>query len=345
LRDLAQFVLHILSIRAKLEIIISEETPMVLALGVMVDSEEDLTASTWLEIVKACDEYGFDALFRSEHFLRSEGSQEFGSLDAWTSCAAAAVCSSRIKLGTLVSPVTFRHPAVLAKTILTVDHMSGGRAELGLGIGWNEVEHRSYGLAFPGMAQRYEMLEEQLQILELLWGPERSMSFDGKHYNLAEVSALPKPIKKPSIIVGKRGQPRSVGIAVRWADEYNMVYATLDEAKRLRQLLDRQCAQAQRTRPLRLSVVTDFAIGNSTRQARERLEIMAGRHSWMHVDELISEAEDRFLAGYPRQLVEKLLRYQDVGVDRVILKLGSPIDVDQIRLLGSEVLPRTSWGK
>jgi alkanesulfonate monooxygenase SsuD/methylene tetrahydromethanopterin reductase-like flavin-dependent oxidoreductase (luciferase family) len=156
---------------------------------------------------------------------------------------------------------------------------------------------------------------------------------------------LPKPINRPPIIVGKRGQPRSVGIAVRWADEYNMVYATLDEAKRMRQLLDRQCALMQRTRPLRLSVVTDFAIGNSMRQARERLKIMAGRHSWMHVDELISEAEDRFLAGYPQQLVEKLLRYRDVGVDRVILKLGSPIDVDQIRLLGSEVLPRMGWGK
>jgi alkanesulfonate monooxygenase SsuD/methylene tetrahydromethanopterin reductase-like flavin-dependent oxidoreductase (luciferase family) len=186
-----------------------------LRVGILVGSEFDLDAQTWLALAHECDQSGFDALMRSDHFLPRGCEQEYGSLEAWTSCAAAAVGTRRIKLGTLMSPVTFRHPSLLAKAVLTVDQFSSGRAELGLGIGWNETEHRAYGLSFPDTRVRYKQLEEQLELLSMLWGPAPKVSFTGLHYALSDCVALPKPLQRPRMIVGKRGKHRSVEIATR----------------------------------------------------------------------------------------------------------------------------------
>src|SRR5215218_9507710 len=184
----------------------------------MIEGQEDVTWDQWLALARACEEHGLEGLFRSDHYESVMGMRERGSLDAWTALAAR---TSRIRLGTLVSPATFRHPSVLAKSVVTVDHVSGGRVELGLGAGWHEGEHRSYGFVFPPTPVRMERLAEQLEIVTRSW-TEDAFSFSGRHYQVQDLRALPKPVQRPpTLLVGGAAGPKSLALAARYADEYN----------------------------------------------------------------------------------------------------------------------------
>jgi alkanesulfonate monooxygenase SsuD/methylene tetrahydromethanopterin reductase-like flavin-dependent oxidoreductase (luciferase family) len=158
----------------------------------MVEGQEGATWDEWLALARACEDAGLEALFRSDHYLSVQDHPERGSLDAWATLAALAHATERIRLGTLVSPATFRHPSVLAKMVVTADHISRGRVELGIGAGWHEPEHRAYGFPFPPDATRLEMLEEQLQIVRRSWEPG-PFDFEGRHYRVRGLDALPKP--------------------------------------------------------------------------------------------------------------------------------------------------------
>src|ERR671918_1305912 len=157
----------------------------------MVEGQEDVTWEQWVALARACEEHGLEGLFRSDHYLSVSGRLERGSLDAWATLSALGPITSRLRLGTLVSPATFRHPSVLAKSVVTVDHVSGGRVELGLGAGWHEAEHRSYGFEFPPTPVRMERLAEQLEIVTRSWA-EDAFSFQGRHYQVQDLRALPK---------------------------------------------------------------------------------------------------------------------------------------------------------
>jgi alkanesulfonate monooxygenase SsuD/methylene tetrahydromethanopterin reductase-like flavin-dependent oxidoreductase (luciferase family) len=173
----------------------------------MIEGQEDVTWDQWLALAGACEEHGLEGLFRSDHYESVMGMRERGSLDAWTTLAALAARTSRIRLGTLVSPATFRHPSVLAKSVVTVDHVSGGRVELGLGAGWHEGEHRSYGFVFPPTPVRMERLAEQLEIVTRSW-TEDAFSFSGRHYQVQDLRALPKPVQRPpTLLVGGAAGP------------------------------------------------------------------------------------------------------------------------------------------
>lgn len=195
----------------------------------MVEGQEDVTWEDWRALAGACEEHGIEALFRSDHYLSVEGRQGRGSLDAWATIAALAAVTDTVRFGTLVSPATFRHPSELAKVVATADHVSGGRVELGLGTGWLEAEHEAYGFPFPPLGRRMEMLEEQLQIVSGEWAGGL-FSFEGRHYRIRDLDALPKPIRRPTLIVGGRGGPRSIALAARFADEYNTVNKTAASA-------------------------------------------------------------------------------------------------------------------
>ena len=164
----------------------------------MVEGQEDVTWDAWRAVAAACEESGLEGLFRSDHYRSVMGRSERGSLDAWATLAALAALTSTIRLGTLVSPATFRHPSVLAKMAVTADHVSGGRIELGLGAGWLEDEHSSYGFEFPQTDVRMEVLAEQLEIVHRSWG-EEAFSVQGKHYTLEDLNALPKPLQRPHL--------------------------------------------------------------------------------------------------------------------------------------------------
>ena len=185
----------------------------------MIEGQEDVTWADWLALAGACEEHGVEALFRSDHYLSVEGKTARGSLDAWATIAALAAVTDRLRLGTLVSPATFRHPSELAKVVTTVDHVSGGRVELGMGTGWLEAEHNAYGFPFPPLAERFAELEEQLELVSREWagGP---FSSEGRRYKVRDLDALPKPLQRPRphLIVGGRGGRRSVAVGARFAE-------------------------------------------------------------------------------------------------------------------------------
>jgi F420-dependent oxidoreductase-like protein len=232
-------------------------------LCVMIEGQEGVTWEDWLALARATEELGFEALFRSDHYGPVVAEQERGSLDAWATLAALATVTSRIRLGTLVSPATFRHPSVLAKNAVTVDHISGGRVEVGLGAGWNEAEHRRYGFPFPPLRERMDLFAEQLEIVHRQWA-EGPFSFEGEHYRLADSDPQPKPVRAPhpNLIVGGSGRPRSVALAARWADEYNTLSTDPEELRALRERIAAACASEGRE-PLPLSVMTRIPDGGA----------------------------------------------------------------------------------
>ena len=211
-------------------------------LCLMVEGQEDVSWDEWLALADVCERAGLDGLFRSDHYLSVVGRRERASHDAIATLAALAARTERIRLGTLVSPVTFRHPSVLAKSVATIDHVSGGRVELGLGAGWNEGEHAAYGFDFPPLGTRMELLEEQLEIVHRLW-TEDSVSFAGRHYRLDDCPALPRPLQqpRPPLILGGNAKPRSVALAVRLADEYNTLLASIDDCRERKSVLVEAC--------------------------------------------------------------------------------------------------------
>ena len=199
-------------------------------LALMIEGQENVTWGDWCALADACEEHGVESLFRSDHYI-SQG-DEFGSVahDAWTTIAGLAARTSTLRFGTLVSPVTYRAPALLANAVATADHVSGGRIELGLGAGWMEREHRAYGFPFPEMKTRLEMLAEQVEIVHRLW-TEEHVDFHGRHYTLEDAPGRPKPVQqpRPPLIVGGSGTRGSLEPALRFADEYNTPFVSPDE--------------------------------------------------------------------------------------------------------------------
>src|SRR5437870_9110940 len=173
----------------------------------MIEGQEGVTWEQWVALARACEANGVEALFRSDHYLGFHATDTNGSLDCWTTLAALAAVTSKVRLGSLVSPVTFRHPSVLARAAATVDHVSGGRVELGIGGGWMEPEHRAYGFPFPETNVRMDLLAEQLEIVHRQW-TEDGFDFAGRHYTLENSTAFPKPVEQPHppLIVGGSGR-------------------------------------------------------------------------------------------------------------------------------------------
>ena len=268
----------------------------------MVEGQEGVTWEDWVALARATEELGFEGLFRSDHYGPVVGEEELGSLDALATLAALAATTSRIRLGTLVSPATFRHPSVLAKSAVTVDHISRGRMELGIGAGWNEAEHARYGFPFAAMRERMDVFAEQLEIVHRSLGPE-PFSFEGAHYRLEDANPQPKPLGSPRLplIVGGRGGARSVRLAARWADEYNTVSPTPEEARALRERIDAACGHEGR-HPLPLSVMTG-------------------------------------LIRSPRDAIGRLTELAAAGVERVMLQHLEHRDLDILEVLARELLP------
>lgn len=213
----------------------------------MVDPQEGLPYSRMSELAQAAEAAGFESFVRSDHWLSLAGDWSAHATDAWTTLAALARETTRIRLGTMVSPVTFRLPIALAKMVTTVDEISGGRVELGIGAGWYEPEHLRFGIPYPSMAERFEMLDEQLQILIGLW-TRPLFSFDGRHYRLRDAVFEPKPVQRPHppIVVGGYGKPRLVRLAAMYADELNLDNPSPDYCREVFDRLDDACRAVSR---------------------------------------------------------------------------------------------------
>jgi F420-dependent oxidoreductase-like protein len=204
----------------------------------MVEGQEGVTWEQWQAVAHAAERFGYEALFRSDHYLSVMGDYDRRALDAWATLAGLAAVTSTLRLGTLVSPATFRHPAVLAKNAVTVDHISGGRVELGIGAGWNAEEHAAYGFELPRMRVRFERFAEQVEIVRGLLS-DGEFAFDGRYYRLAGVDAQPKPVNGHlPIILGGEAGPRAAALAARFADQYHVLFASPEDCREVRERLD-----------------------------------------------------------------------------------------------------------
>jgi alkanesulfonate monooxygenase SsuD/methylene tetrahydromethanopterin reductase-like flavin-dependent oxidoreductase (luciferase family) len=297
----------------------------------MIEGQESVSWEDWLALAKACEESPLDALFRSDHYGSVMGQTARGSLDAWATIAGLSAVTSHLRLGTLVSPATFRHPSVLAKNVVTADHIAGGgRIELGMGTGWLDAEHEAYGFPFPSRDVRFQMLEEQIEIVRRQWD-EGALDFEGRHYEVRGGNALPKPLSPPNLIVGGRAKPRSLALAARWADEYNLVMMTVDQCAEAVPRIRSAWQEAGRPEPV-ISLMTSCIIGSDEVDLLERAHATAEVRGEDATDpEAYLEAErPNTLVGTVAQISEQLTELGDLGVERVMLQYLTHRDLDGV---------------
>jgi F420-dependent oxidoreductase-like protein len=309
----------------------------------MVEGQEGVSWDEWVALARASEAHGLDGLFRSDHYLSVAGAFGRGSLDAWTTLAALATLTSSLRLGTLVSPATFRHPSVLAKSVVTVDHISRGRVELGLGAGWHEAEHTALGFPFPPTRERIDALAEQLEIVHRSWGRE-PFTFVGEHYELIDADPHPKPLQQPHppLIVGGSAGPRSVALAARWADEYNTTSATADECRERRARVAAACEREARD-PIRFSLMTGMLIGADRDDLHERARRLAA----LRGEEVpggdpaayVASRPASWIVGTVEEAVAQLRELEAAGVERVMLQHLLHTDLELVALLGERVAP------
>ncbi len=289
-----------------------------------------------LAVAQAAERYGFDAFFRSDHFLTMGGSGLPGPTDSWVTLAGIARETERIRLGTLVSSATFRLPGPLAVSVAQVDAMSGGRVELGIGSGWFGDEHTAYGIPFPDLGERFDRLEEQLAIVSGLWATPvaERFGFEGAHYRLADCPALPKPVQRPGppIIVGGGGPTRTPRLAATYAAEFNVPFSSLDVTAAQFARVREACRVAGRDADsLVYSSAQTVCCGADDAEIARRAGAI-GRQ----VDELRANA----LCGTPDVLVDRLGEFADRGASRMYLQTLDLTDLDHLALIAEEVLPR-----
>jgi F420-dependent oxidoreductase-like protein len=302
---------------------------------VFVEPQEGATYAEQLAVAQLAEQLGFDAFFRSDHYISfTFGDGLPGPTDAWTTLAGIARETTTLRLGTLVSPVTFRQPGPLAITVAQVDAMSNGRAELGLGAGWNDREHAAYGIPFPSTRERFDIFEEQLAIITGLWATPvgERFSFAGQHYSLVDSPALPKPVQQPPpVVIGGLGTTRTPRLAARFASEFNVMFAPPDQYPVVAGRVHAACERIGRDpASLPASVANTVICGVDDAELRRRAE---------RVQRTPEAARAYGIGGTPAEVVDRIGAYRDVGAETIYLQVLDLRDLDHLYLLASEVLP------
>ncbi len=306
-------------------------------LRIFTEPQQGAGYTTLLRVAKATEDCGFDAFFRSDHYLKmGDVSGLPGPSDAWVTLAGLARETRRVRLGTLVTAATFRLPGPLAIAVAGVDDMSGGRVELGLGTGWYGEEHTAYGIPFPALGERFDRLEEQLAIITGLWETPagKTFAFEGAHYRLADSPALPKPAQqpRPPIIIGGVGTKRTPRLAARYADEFNVPFHPVEETRTAFERVRAACANGGRHRSsIILSAAQVVCCGRDEAELRRRADAI-GRS--------VADLRENGIAGTPAEVVERIGRYGELGAERIYLQVLDLEDLDHLALLASDVLPQ-----
>ncbi len=302
-------------------------------LRIFTEPQQGATYDDLLAVARTSEELGFGAFFRSDHYLTMGGDGLPGPTDAWTTLAGLARDTSTIRLGTLMTSATFRHPGVLAIQVAQVDQMSNGRVELGLGAGWFEAEHAAYGIPFPDTRERFDRYEEQLAVVTGLWATPAGETFshDGEHYQLTDSPALPKPVQdKVPVIVGGVGKKRTPALAARYADEFNLPFVDLDTTRAQFGRVSQACEAIGRDpETMTWSSALVVCCGADEAEVRRRAEAI-GRQP----DELRANG----IAGTPDEVIERIGQFAEAGAQRIYLQVLDLADLDHLRLLADRVM-------
>jgi F420-dependent oxidoreductase-like protein len=307
-------------------------------LRIFTEPQQGASYDELLRIAKATEDLGFDAFFRSDHFLSMGVDGLPGPTDAWVTLGGLARETSRIRLGTLMTAATFRLPGPLAIAVAQVDQMSGGRVEFGIGAGWFQQEHDAYGIRFPSTRERFDRLEEQLAILTGLWETpdDETFSYEGQHYRLQNAPALPKPTQRPRppVIVGGVGPRRTPALAARYADEFNVPFHNLEPTREAYGRVRAACEAIGRSLDsMRFSVAQTVGIGRDDAEVRRRADAIG-----YDVDELRTNG----IAGTPQEVVDKLGTFAEAGATRAYLQVLDLSDLDHLELIADQVAPKVA---
>ncbi|MGE2729233.1 LLM class F420-dependent oxidoreductase [Mycolicibacterium vaccae] len=304
---------------------------------VFVEPQQGGTYADQLALARTAESAGYSAFFRSDHYLAMSGDGLPGPTDSWVTLAGLARETSTIRLGTLVTSATFRHPGPLAISVAQVDEMSGGRVELGLGAGWFEAEHQAYAIPFPPLRERFDRLTEQLEILTGLWATPSGEKFDyrGSHYTISDSPGLPKPLQSPHppIIIGGGGAKRTPALTAQFAAEFNIPFVDLDT---LTTQYERVAAAVENAGRAKDSLVYSAAFvlcaGRDDDEIARRASAI-GRE----VDELRSNSP---VVGTPAEIVDKLGPFLNAGVQRIYLQVLDMSDLEHVEFFAEQVIPQ-----
>jgi len=304
---------------------------------IFTEPQQGADYQTLRNVALAAEELGFDAFFRSDHYLKmGDVSGLPGPTDSWATLAALAVETSRIRLGTLMTAATFRLPGPLAITVAQVDQMSGGRIEFGLGSGWYEAEHNAYGIPFPPLAERFDIYAEQLAIITGLWAtPEgETFSFHGAHYQVSESPALPKPAQRPHppVLLGGTGARRTPRLAARFADEFNVPFESVAESAAVFGRVQEACEAAGRyPASMTYSVAQTVCCGKDEAEFRRRAAA---------IGQDPADLREQGVGGTPGEVAAKIAEFAEIGAERIYLQVLDLSDLDHLNLIASDVVPQ-----
>lgn len=316
-------------------------------LGVMIEGQEGLNWDGWRKIVRATEDLGFESLWRSDHFFSLMGPRDRDALETFVSLVHVAENTRRIRFGTLVCSMTFRHPSLLARMAAGIDQLSGGRFILGIGAGWNVPEHEAFGIEFPPVKRRMDMLEDSAAMIRILWDMEPA-SFEGRVFRLKEARLNPKPAQQPApLLIGGGGEKRTLRIVARYADEWNVPAMPIDRYREKVRALEAHCERAKRDpKAIARSQMCAFIVGRSDAEIRRRLQAIQKvipPLGQLSVDGAAAALKSRgWLTGTPAEVVEQIKALEAEGVSRIMLQHHDQSDFEVLELIAEEVLPKVS---
>ncbi|MEO3812170.1 LLM class F420-dependent oxidoreductase [Sphaerisporangium sp. B11E5] len=302
-------------------------------LRIFTEPQQGASYEDQLRVAQAAERLGFDAFFRSDHYLHMSGDGHPGPTDSWVTLGALARETERIRLGTLVTAATFRLPGPLAISVAQADQMSGGRIEFGFGTGWFDAEHKAYGIPFPPLGERFARFEEQLEIITGLWTtkPGDAYSFEGAYYRVVDSPALPKPAQdpRPPVIIGGGGAKRTPRLAARFADEFNMPFSSLADTEAAYGRVRAACEAAGREATL-MSAAQVVCVGADEAEVERRAAAIGRQKDELRVNGL---------AGTPAEVLDKIGTFKAAGAERLYLQVLDLSDLDHLELIAAEIMP------
>ena len=313
--------------------------------ALMTEPQQGLSYDEILALARTAEEAGLEAFLRSDHYTSFPGGGGRPTTDAWATLAGLARDTTRIRLGALVSPVTFRIPGSLAKVVATADEMSGGRIELGMGAGWNEQEHEELGIPFPSLRERYDRLEEALAIVHGLWTEPDGWSYAGKYWQVRDARFRPRPTfsgaRHTHLILGGDGGPRLSRLVATYADEFNLSSATPQRVREAYDNVRRACSTIGRDpETVVLSAMVGVLVGESEEDVRDRVSaVLEETGAGSDAQAWLAERRSRWVMGTPDEAWERVRSLEAVGVQRIMLQDFLPRDLDMVRLIGTIFAP------